>query len=285
MNQKFVFFIPKGGINDCFSQIQRVIEYCEKYNRLLLLDMTTSHYNINVDDYFHIKNCGCDIIYDTNKIRDIIIKNKTSVYPTNLSFDLIDILDNNIKLDYSSHFNGAFVYKDTPLQLPYNDVDENVILHSSCGGGKGINFFKNLFFKENIKNNCKMKINLMKDNYLCIHVRNTDLKCNYQELYNNNKKLIHSYEYIYVCTDDKSVVDYFKSKKLNIFCFTTFPDIKCVNLHDSNIPSNTKIQDVFVDIFIATNSNRILSNSKGGFINLLRDCFTNKDIILDKLHI
>lgn len=283
MNQKYVFFIPKGGLNDCFSQIQRVISYCNKYKRTLLLDMTNSYYNINFDDYFHIKNCGCVIIYDTNKIRDIIVNNKFSFYPTNLDFNLLDILDKKIKLNYSFKYNGIFVYKDIPLQLPNNNVNEDIILHSACGGGKGFKFLKNIFLKETIKSICNTKINLVKGEYLCIHVRNTDLKCNYQELYNNNKKLIHSYEYIYVCTDDKSVVDFFKSKKLNVFCFTTFPDIKGVNLHNSNIPYNIKIQDVFVDIFIATNSNKILSNSKGGFIKLLRDCFINKDIILDKL--
>lgn len=43
------------------------------------------------------------------------------------------------------------------------------------------------------------------------------------------------------------------------------------------------MQDLIVDIFIATNSTELLSNSKGGFIGILRHCFHNKKYILDKL--
>lgn len=124
---------------------------------------------------------------------------------------------------------------------------------------------------------------LLSDNYLCIQVRNTDHKCDYPKLYENHKEKIHSYDQIYICTDDASVITFFKSKKLNIYCFTTFPNIKALSLHCSTVPKDIKIQDVIVDIFIATNSREILSNSKGGFIQLLRNCFMNKECILDKL--
>ena len=36
------------------------------------------------------------------------------------------------------------------------------------------------------------------------------------------------------------------------------------------------MENLLTDIFIATNSKSILSNSKGGFINLLRKCHKNK---------
>ena len=70
---------------------------------------------------------------------------------------------------------------------------------------------------------------------------------------------------------------------MNVFCFTTFPTKPFKNLHTSNVSKDIKIQDLLVDIFIATNSKELLSNSKGGFIKLLRDCFNNKKCVLDKL--
>ena len=122
------------------------------------------------------------------------------------------------------------------------------------------------------------------NNYLCIHVRNTDRKCNYKELYKNNKKEIHSYKQIYICTDDKHVVTFFKSKKLRVFCFTTFPKGDYRSLHKTTEISNKiKLYDLFVDLYMATNSHKILSNSKGGFINLLHMCHNHKKIMLDKL--
>lgn len=110
------------------------------------------------------------------------------------------------------------------------------------------------------------------------------MKCNYKELYKRNLKYIYSFNKIYICTVDKDVVFFFKSKKLNIYSFTTFPTEKSVNLHHSNIKSSIKIKDLFADIFIATNSKKILSVSKGGFITLLRNCFNNKKMLFDKLN-
>ena len=43
------------------------------------------------------------------------------------------------------------------------------------------------------------------------------------------------------------------------------------------------MEDLLTDIFIATNSKSILSNSAGGFIKLLRDCHENKNDILKLL--
>jgi len=43
------------------------------------------------------------------------------------------------------------------------------------------------------------------------------------------------------------------------------------------------MEDLLTDMFIATNSKSILSNSKGGFINLLKNCHKNKKYILNML--
>jgi hypothetical protein len=71
MTDKYVVFITKAGLNDIFAQVHRIISYCKKHNRILLLDMTTGVYNINFSDYFHIPRSECNIIYDTDKIKDI----------------------------------------------------------------------------------------------------------------------------------------------------------------------------------------------------------------------
>ena len=70
---------------------------------------------------------------------------------------------------------------------------------------------------------------------------------------------------------------------MNIFNFTTFPDNQCKNLHNSNIQPRIKFQDLFVDIFIATNSHKIISNSGGGFAKFIKGCFLQKKEIMKKL--
>lgn len=288
MDTKYVLFIPKGGINDCFCGIVRTISYCKMNNRTLLLDFTNSIYNINFSDYFNIKELDCCIIYNSNEIKNIISSlknsNRLTVYPNNLDFNLIDLFDKtkNIHFKYQRG-KDYFVYNDIPLSLPIN-ADENVILHSRCGGGNGLDFFKNLLLCENIKNIINKKLTILKENYLCIQVRNTDRKCDYKNLYENNKEYIHNFDQVYICTDDKHAYEFFKSKILNVLCFTTFPENPYRSIHhNKKILPSTKMEDLLTDIFIATNSKSILSNSEGGFIRLLQNCHKNKKYIMNML--
>jgi len=283
LKNKYVYFIPCGGLNDCFTNINKIIQYCKKYKRILLLDMLQSNYKINMSEYFIIKDTGINIIYDNNIINTIISNTKNTIYPHGIESIRDDIISNKLNLKYQSQ-KPFFTYKNIPLILPYKAIHNDIVIHSRCGGGDGSIFLiNNIYFHKLIKTFIIDKLKLLENNYLCIQVRNTDIKSNYIDLYNKNKKYIHSFNKIYLCTDDKKVYNYFISKKLNIYCFTSFPSNNCRNLHTSNIDSEIKIKDLFVDIFLATSSKNILSNSKGGFINLLRKCFLKKTIINNKL--
>lgn len=113
------------------------------------------------------------------------------------------------------------------------------------------------------------------DKYLVIQVRNTDIKCDFMKLYDNHISLINSYNYIYLCTDDKKIK--------NLYCFNEFPSNSYENLHNSNLNPDNKIKNLMVDIFMAINSDRIISNSPGGFIKFLRVCHKNKEFLLNKI--
>lgn len=274
---KYVLYIPQGGLNDCFCNIYNIINYCKTYNRILLLYM----YKYNFNDFFDINHPN--IIYDNCEIRKIILENNFSVYPNNLNCKIIDILDKKIKVQYNPE-HGDYTINGIVSHLPKKNINEDIIINSSCGGGRGFSFFKELTLKNNIKNICKEKMALLPDNYLCIQVRCTDLKCDYKKLYEDNKKIINSYNCVYIATDNNLVVDYFKAEKLNVFNFSTFSGTYANEAWYQNTACTfTIICDILVDIFIATNSDIILSNSKGGFVNLLRDCFDNKEYILNKL--
>ena len=119
--------------------------------------------------------------------------------------------------------------------------------------------------------------------YLSIHIRNTDYQCDYKKLYNENKELIHQYKSIYIATDDKFSLEFFKERGLTIYNFTTVPDIISENLHYSeDISGDIKIKDLISDLYLMSMSDKLLSNSKGGFIELIRHCIENADLINDK---
>ena len=86
------------------------------------------------------------------------------------------------------------------------------------------------------------------------------------------------------CISKYYVAAFFNSKHSNVLNFTQFPpESKNRSLHTSTIDPTVKMNDLLCDIFIAANSKQILSNSAGGFIRLMRDCFSNKNFVMNKL--
>lgn len=268
----YVYLEPQGGLNDCMDLINDVFEYCNKYNRILLINGSKSEYATNFSDYFKFLNNK--IICDTSEVVKICsdANINTSVYPDYLRYKMKDILNGEQcftfgKPFYICKYNGAM------LDLPEMHRPEKIIIFAMCGNARdGYIMFRQLKISVNIKNVCKRRYSLLKKPYMSIHVRNTDYKSDYESLYNNNRDLIHSYSDVYLATDDKHVINFFKSKGLSIKNFTTFPNGNYYNLHYSEINANTKMVDLFCDIFMIAMSENLISNSRGGFTNLVRTC-------------
>jgi hypothetical protein len=43
---KYLYFIPKGGLNDILCGLKKCLKYSKQYNRVLLFDTTQSCYQI-----------------------------------------------------------------------------------------------------------------------------------------------------------------------------------------------------------------------------------------------
>lgn len=268
----YVYLEPQGGLNDCMVLINLVLDYCNKYNRILLINGLKSEYAVNFSDYFEFSNHN--IICDTYEIIKIC-NNVNSIYPDVLKHKMTDILNGECFFSFSLP-EYTCVYNGAMLDLPEMQREEKIIVYARCGHAfDGYKMFRQLNISTNIKNVCKLRYSLLKKPYLSIHVRNTDYKCDYQSLYYNNIDLIHSYKDIFLATDDKNVIGFFKSKGLPIQNFTTFPKNHYHNLHNSNISSNTKTVDLFCDIYMIAMSEKLISNSTGGFTNLVRCCKNN----------
>lgn len=132
---------------------------------------------------------------------------------------------------------------------------------------------------ERVKQHINGKIDSLPKPYISIQVRNTDYKCDYQSLYENNKLFIHKQNAIYIATDDKDVLEWFKSKGLPVYNYTTYPSNKAKSLHHSNVSSDVKFIDMLTDFCIISLSDNLLSESKGGFIDLCRGLQKNNKII------
>jgi hypothetical protein len=277
----YLYLAPQCGFNDILCSIKKCLNYCSIYNKILLLDTYNySVYKINFSDYFDFPE-DFSIIYDINEIKKICINKEISVYPDILNNKLENLV--NGELIFSHNGSNNYDYQGHELSIPNENIEKNIIVVSINGGGDGYQIFKSLSFKNNIKEFCIQKYNSIDKSYLSIQVRNTDYKCEFENLYENHKDLIHSYNTIYIATDSKKVLDFFRSKNLNIINFTTFEDNNDCPLHLSNIiNSDIKIKDVICDIFMIINSTNFLSCSNGGFIWLIKNCIENKNYIISK---
>lgn len=269
----YVYLEPQGGINDCLSTIWSVMNYCKKFSRILLVNGNRTEYKVNFSDYFYLPSKR--IIFDTNEIREIFKSQKLTVHPDYFNEKLLDILDGKYNFDYQ--LDTIYKCDGIKLDLPTTNVDKNVIIHSRCGWGlNGFSMLKELHFTDNAIAECNKKYSKLKKPYLCIQIRNTDMQCKFRVLLQKNRKMIKTYKDVYVATDDKNTLKYVRLMNRNAKNFTKFPDSAYFNLHNSNIDGDTKFSDLLADMYIAGLAQKILSNSQGGFIALLRSINDNK---------
>ena len=236
--------------------------------------MSSFFLKINFSDYFNLSNKN--VIFDIKKINKICNHKNYTIYPEVLNSKMNDILNGTITFNYSGE-EGIFCYNGIKLTLPEDNRKENIIIYNECFTGSGYKIFKELIFQPNIKEICIKRYNILKKPYLCIQIRNTDYKCDYISYFNTHEQEIRLFKEIYIATDDKKTLDFYREKGLSIQNFTTFStNDKTWNLHQSNIDPYIKFIDLFSDIYIAGMSDKLMSNSCGGFINLLRELNNNK---------
>lgn len=281
---KYILLIPLGGLTDCLSVIIETLSICRSQRRTLLLNMKNSAYKINLSDYFDLRNIP-NIIYDEDTIRKIVSNNpKMTCHPRALENKLLDVLDGKIDFPFKKSFS---YHNEIKLFTPQNSKIYDIFVVSKCktlSPDQPSFFLRHCFPKPVIKDYCKKYLDSLKGPCLYIHVRNTDHKSDFELLYQKNKQIIHSYEIIYLATDNKSVLEYFKSKHSNVLNFNVFPNSDQKNIHESNLDSDIKIKCLMCDIFMLTRSDKYLTNSRGGYTNFLRKCHSSgKQLLLNKL--
>tara|TARA_Y100000816_G_C26086228_1_gene573240 strand:- start:396 stop:1361 length:966 start_codon:yes stop_codon:yes gene_type:complete len=312
MADKYLVLVPPNGISNVLSTIRQAIDYCDYYERTLLV-YKPYVYDVNLGDYFKLGRKN--VILDSNKVVEIISQGHHTVYPTAISSPdgLIDLLINPGKLRWgqggigSVHKGPIIFYSKPPdwmtknLYLPLCNVPptlptyffgypdgprpEDIILVIGTTWGEPFrSLFSEIQFTPQLKSHAqRVKLMLDKKPYLCLHVRDSDIQSDYRQLYSDNKGLINQYETVYLCTDNHAALDFFKEQHPRVLNNTRFGDNPKSPLHLSTLDGDIKIKDLISDIVIATFSNVFLTNSDGDFTKLMRECFTNKENIAAKI--
>ena len=267
--EKYVLCIPNGGFNDQLSQMELCYIYCKKFNRTLLIETKNSVYNKSFHEYFSFHNPEIKIICNSDEIKLITKNRKLRINKENNSYG-------RSFLTFSS-FSGY----DQDFSKE-RDFKEDILVHQGCGKGYPRTLLKLLRFDEKILSEFKERYEKMVKPYLSLYIRNTDRQSDFKKLYQENKDLIDGYQNIYVATDNKDVLNYFKKEGIKFQNFTTFGKSTAPLHSDSNLDNNTKIIDMICDMLLVGLSEKMLTNSGGGFTRLCTHLYENKYLINEK---
>ena len=272
--EKYVYCEPMGGWNDVMVNIKIALMFCKRHRRRLLVNGEKTVYRINFANYFVLQDHN--VLFDTNEIKTICSNPNHTIYPNELQDRMKDILDGTIRYPYANNIGIS-------CNLPKVNPPETILVYAKCGGGLGCIMFRELRFLPKIRDICEKRYNRLQRPYACIHIRNTDYKCDYRSYFAEHEQEIRSFQTIYVATDDKKALEFYKERGLPVQNFSTFPETdEFENLHTSNLDPECKFQDLLADIYIATMSDNLFSNSRGGFIGLLRIIHWNKAKFLEQ---
>ena len=86
---KYIDYIGKYGFNDILCGIQQCIEYCKKFNRIILINCEHTYYKFNFSKLFIILEYT-NIIYDTNEVLQILENKNLTRKKNELTFSTID---------------------------------------------------------------------------------------------------------------------------------------------------------------------------------------------------
>jgi len=271
--QKYILCRPLGGLNDSLCQIKSCYDYSKKTNRILLIDTLYAQLNISFHELFTFID-DINIIYNSYEIKTLIINitttNNCTIYPTEIT--------NLYSNQQWSSINFTEEYK------------EDIILHCYWGSGQGINTLKLLQLNDNIIQYIIQKYVFILKPYISIHIRNTDYKTNYQELYEENSEIINNNN-LFLATDSREVLNYFQENKLkkNINNNNLYSFITCLN--NANDPIHTSynitvLQDTICDLLLLSLSEKLIyPNKYQGFTSLAISLFNNKQVIYQLLKI
>ena len=276
---RYVLCRPIGGLIDSFMEIQKCYIYCQKFNRILLIDtLSKDHYEnnncFNFYDFFEFYTNELTIITDAYKIKEIL---------NNKDNDKYTVFPNYINL---SELQSFTFQKPIKFNLDI-DYEQNILLYMSWSDNTNPNFNFNLAV--NLFNKIKIKKKLLDDflikytkipkPYNCIHIRNTDLSINLKRFLRKNKELINNSNSLYISTDSFSTINLLKQKKIKFYNFSNL-NTDSKNLHSSKLISGEeKIKDAISDLFLISFSKKYIKSI--GYFSEFGDYLNkNKELVI-----
>ena len=201
---KFVFCRPHGGFNDILCQVELCWRYAERFDRALVLDGQTCGMLGSFAPYFVPKANKIPVF--TNVTEELFAHlNALTCYPHSIQGRL-DKYISEIQPDLNK-----MVVSDSREKLAFDrkrDYSEQVLVHEQFGGGtRSRAGLSRLTLSPDIVSLVESALEKLPRSYIGIHVRNTDRRTDYKELFEKLFVKVTGRN-VLICSDDPSVLSF-----------------------------------------------------------------------------
>lgn len=228
-SDRYVLCRPRNGLNDTLCQIERCWLYAENTGRTLLVDASRSDFFPRLSAFFVPRVATAAVRFDPD--------------PGQLNrLDTLSCFPRHLRGGISTHrvqlpsTDGAFGATD-PQWFPTFDARrpyrEQVLVHEMGGGGpKSCHFLERVVLAPAVREIVAERLAPLGRGYKAIHVRNTDIQTNFEQLFARTAPLVEGFTLL-VCSDDRQVIErarrFFTSSR--VVTVSDIPDSQGAPLH------------------------------------------------------
>ena len=278
--EKYVICMPEGGLCDMMARIHDCIEYCKKYNRILLLDTSkATHARDYIETYFTIDSSyiykgDLDVKYESLKGKPF--------YPPELADTFL-----TMEVKWTKERSIIDLATKVPtyfdLTKPYS---EDVLLFRDCGGGakKTLGFLSLCKVTPLVKQVYEQRRAKLPEQYIAVHVRNTDRKSDVDGFIKEHHVVFKSNP-IFLATDDHATIDTFKElygSRVYSFANITSKGSEIGIHHVRQTPEENRQStiDAIVDLVLLANGKILYySHTTSGFSKVAEALQTNTIVL------
>lgn len=257
----YVIYKGTGGLIHMLGGLVFSIDYCIKYNNILVIDVISHKcYKHYLSDFFIINCPQLQFSEDYNIVEpNVFFAKKYSINDIK-NYPNVEIVDGKL--------NGNYQFYKYNIRFSLQPVNKNQTI--KIYAGPGMNDFKSILkyikVKDEIVSIIKKHIKI--DNYIGVHFRNTDINNDINFFINEVKK--NKYNNIYLATDDSTAYDKFKNALPNhiIYQYTKPIAANGEPIHYAEENKYNLILNVLIDIYFLYNANEFI-NSKQSTVSRL----------------
>lgn len=286
---------PHGGLNDTLDVIEHCWRYAERTNRQLILDMSRSSFCTNFGRIFKHRFDDNSTLFE---ISDSIIEqlNMKSCSLPEIEGRIGEYVTRIQLHETISHLEWRLPVEDISsksLGMSFDDEysTDLVVYENYRIGAFASSLLRRVKFQKTIADEISARlVNLRGRNYLGVHVRNSDIKSDYEEFFSRMKNQFEN-QVVLICSDDSYVLEYAKRYLENSVVLTSseIPDLGGkpyqIPFVDGEEARNKLSLDALVDLIALGESQELFSTlivnrevAHSGFSQLAAELCADKSI-------